>query len=135
MGASILSSFQLPLLMVTKRLRRPSKRSKRIAILIASYLNPRLTVRVEKIVVSIFIDHLVMVTVRFCHGTTVFVAGQPATNIEPPSADEEMKKEDGETTDEPKPRALHRTNSIFFRSLLPSITRQEIEVVRICTIN
>lgn len=55
--------------------------------------------------------------------------GQVAVNIEPPAADEEMKKEDGETTDEPKPRALHRTNSIFFRSLLPTITRQEIEVL------
>jgi hypothetical protein len=103
--------------------------------LIASSLNPRLTVRVAKIVTSIFIDHLVVVTVCCYHGTTVFVAGQAAVSTEPPTADEEMKKEDGETSDEPKPRALHRTNSIFFRSLLPSITRQEIEVVRICTYN
>lgn len=53
----------------------------------------------------------------------------PATDGNKPKTpkEKEIKKEDGEMNDEPKPRPLHRTNSIFLRNLLPSITRQEIE--------
>ena len=38
-------------------------------------------------------------------------------------------QEDGEQLDEPKPRPLHRTLSIFLRNLAPSITKQEVEAV------
>ena len=34
-----------------------------------------------------------------------------------------------EDKDEPKPRALHKTHSIFLRYLAPSITKQEVEAV------
>ena len=58
--------------------------------------------------------------------TCCYVGNKPKTPKE-----KEIKKEDGEMNDEPKPRPLHRTNSIFLRNLLPSITRQEIESVRL----
>jgi len=35
----------------------------------------------------------------------------------------------GETSTEPKPRALHKTQSIFLRNLAPTITHQEVEAV------
>lgn len=36
---------------------------------------------------------------------------------------------DDKEEDEPKPRALHKTHSIFLRYLAPSITKQEVESV------
>lgn len=38
-------------------------------------------------------------------------------------------KEIEDKEDEPKPRALHKTHSIFLRYLAPSITKQEVEAV------
>lgn len=37
--------------------------------------------------------------------------------------------EEGEERDEPKPRALHKTLSLFLRNLAPTITKQEVESV------
>lgn len=37
--------------------------------------------------------------------------------------------EEGEERDEPKPRALHKTHSLFLRSLAPTISKQDIEAV------
>ena len=37
------------------------------------------------------------------------------------------EKEEGE--EEPPPRALHQTTSIFLRNLAPTITKQEVEAV------
>jgi len=37
--------------------------------------------------------------------------------------------EEGEERDEPKPRGLHKTLSIFLRNLAPTVTKQEIEEV------
>jgi hypothetical protein len=56
--------------------------------------------------------------------------GQPSDK-----ANDGEKKEEGEMIDEPKPRPLHRTNSIFLRTLLPNIARQEIEGVRYTRLN
>ena len=44
--------------------------------------------------------------------------------------DAEDGMEEGEERDEPKPQPLHRTQSIFLRSLPPLVTRQEIDEVR-----
>lgn len=42
----------------------------------------------------------------------------------------EVEKEKAEVEDAtPKPRALHKTLSIFLRNLAPSITKQEVEAV------
>ncbi|XP_060066820.1 serrate RNA effector molecule homolog [Ylistrum balloti] len=38
-------------------------------------------------------------------------------------------EDEGETTNSPKPRALHKTCSIFLRNLAPSITKQEVEAM------
>lgn len=45
--------------------------------------------------------------------------------------DEEGKTEEveDEAEEEMKPRALHKTVSIFLRNLAPSITKQEVEAV------
>jgi len=43
-----------------------------------------------------------------------------------PSVDEEDKQEKEET---PKPRALHKTSSIFLRNLAPTITKLEVEAM------
>lgn len=37
--------------------------------------------------------------------------------------------EEGEERDEPKPRALHKTLSIFLRNLPSAVTKQEVEEV------
>jgi len=37
--------------------------------------------------------------------------------------------EEGEERDEPKPRALHKTLSIFLRNLPCAVTKQEVEEV------
>ena len=43
---------------------------------------------------------------------------------------QEVEKEKAEVDDaNPKPRALHKTLSIFLRNLAPSITKQELETV------
>ena len=49
----------------------------------------------------------------------------------PEKASAEEKEEDTreEQSSEPRPRALHRTMSIFLRNLAPSITKQEVEAV------
>lgn len=36
----------------------------------------------------------------------------------------------GESSAEPKPKAMHKTLSIFLRNLAPTITQQEVEAVR-----
>ena len=38
-----------------------------------------------------------------------------------------------EVSSEPKPRALHKTQSIFLRNLAPTITHQEVEAVGTCS--
>nr|CAB3266586.1 serrate RNA effector molecule homolog [Phallusia mammillata] len=48
----------------------------------------------------------------------------------PPIKESETKSEEGEVASTPKPRALHRTHSIFMRNLPPSVTKQEI--VNLC---
>lgn len=53
---------------------------------------------------------------------------QETTNTEEPN--EKKIDEDGELPPEKKPRALHRTHSIFMRNLPPSVTKQEI--VNLC---
>ena len=46
--------------------------------------------------------------------------------------DEDTKQEDSDDKQKnPRPRALHKTCSIFLRNLAPSITKQEVEAV--CT--
>merc|ERR1739842_56190 len=43
---------------------------------------------------------------------------------------DEGEEGDGETKDdEPKPKALHKTASIFLRNLAPTITKQEVEAM------
>merc|ERR1719431_1980404 len=42
---------------------------------------------------------------------------------------EEKMEEDGEAKDAPRPRALHKTSSIFLRNLAPTITRVEVEAM------
>ena len=46
---------------------------------------------------------------------------------------EDKKKEEEEEEEEedltPRPRALHKTASIFLRNLAPTITKQEVEAV------
>ncbi|KAJ6223773.1 hypothetical protein RDWZM_002318 [Blomia tropicalis] len=48
-------------------------------------------------------------------------------SIKSPKDSKEEFSENGEASKPLKPRALHKTCSIFFRNLAPSITRQEIE--------
>lgn len=43
--------------------------------------------------------------------------------------EEEDKKMEVEEDTEPKPRALHKTTSIFLRNLAPTITKQEVEAM------
>ena len=44
--------------------------------------------------------------------------------------DEEEESEDNKVDDQqPKPRALHKTTSIFLRNLAPTITKQEVEAM------
>ncbi|KAG8195771.1 hypothetical protein JTE90_004777 [Oedothorax gibbosus] len=45
--------------------------------------------------------------------------------------EEDAEKDEGEAVEEqePKPRALHKTHSIFLRYLAPSITKQEVEAM------
>ena len=44
--------------------------------------------------------------------------------------EKEMDTGEGEEgEEEPRPRALHRTCSIFLRNLVPTITKQEVEAV------
>jgi len=53
------------------------------------------------------------------------------------TADEDKKKEEDEKIDEedkeedstPKPRALHKTSSIFLRNLAPTVTKSEVEAM------
>jgi len=40
-----------------------------------------------------------------------------------------------ESDGEPKPRALHKTQSIFLRNLVPTITHQEVEAVSSCAVH
>merc|ERR1719233_1759671 len=47
-------------------------------------------------------------------------------SVEKQSVEEEDKDEKEET---PKPRALHKTSSIFLRNLAPSITKLEVEAM------
>jgi len=47
-------------------------------------------------------------------------------SVEKPSVEEEDKEEKEET---PKPRALHKTSSIFLRNLAPTITKLEVEAM------
>lgn len=42
---------------------------------------------------------------------------------------EEEKKEEEEEDLTPRPRALHKTASIFLRNLAPTITKQEVEAM------
>merc|ERR1740129_1886256 len=42
--------------------------------------------------------------------------------------EEDVKMDDGK----PKPRALHKTTSIFLRNLAPTITKQEVKIKEIC---
>ena len=44
-------------------------------------------------------------------------------------SEEEQAAKPAEDSDEPKPRALHRTASIFLRNLAPTITKQEVEAL------
>lgn len=46
-----------------------------------------------------------------------------------PEEDHTTEEVKGETSVEPKPRALHKTQSIFLRNLIPSITKQEVESI------
>ena len=49
--------------------------------------------------------------------------------------DEDTKDQNGTTEPEDtRPRALHKTCSIFLRNLAPSITKQEIEAVSLASI-
>ena len=49
--------------------------------------------------------------------------------------DEDTKDQNGTTEPEDtRPRALHKTCSIFLRNLAPSITKQEIEAVSVASI-
>ena len=41
----------------------------------------------------------------------------------------EGQVEEGESQEEAKPQAFHKTNSIFLRNLAPAITKQEVEAV------
>ena len=43
--------------------------------------------------------------------------------------DAENKDKDDQKDDNPAPRALHKTASIFLRNLAPTITKQEVEAV------
>lgn len=48
---------------------------------------------------------------------------------------QEVEKEKVEVDDAtPKPRALHKTLSIFLRNLAPSITKQEVEAVSLAVL-
>lgn len=49
--------------------------------------------------------------------------------------DKESKKDEEEEgkEEEQKPRALHKTASIFLRNLAPTITKQEVEAVSVNT--
>ena len=49
--------------------------------------------------------------------------------------DEDTKDQNGTTEPEDtRPRALHKTCSIFLRNLAPSITKQEIEAVSVASV-
>ena len=52
-------------------------------------------------------------------------AGQAARS----SRQELPGKDDLADDDQPKPRALHKTSSIFLRNLAPTITKQEVEAM------
>merc|ERR1719382_1521333 len=50
-------------------------------------------------------------------------------SVEKQSVDEEDKEEKEEKEETPKPRALHKTSSIFLRNLAPTITKVEVEAL------
>merc|ERR1719382_1965135 len=50
-------------------------------------------------------------------------------SVEKQSVDEEDKEEKEEKEETPKPRALHKTSSIFLRNLAPTITKLEVEAM------
>ena len=51
-------------------------------------------------------------------------------NVDDSKESEKNGEEDSKEEDEdPKPRALHKTASIFLRNLAPTITKQEVEAV------
>lgn len=47
------------------------------------------------------------------------------TTEKKPTEDEDEEEEE----EKPRPRALHKTASIFLRNLAPTITKQEVEAV------
>lgn len=53
------------------------------------------------------------------------------TKPEPGAEGEEEEKKEVEEEEDltPRPRALHKTASIFLRNLAPTITKQEVEAV------
>jgi RNA recognition motif-containing protein len=50
-------------------------------------------------------------------------------NLAGEASEKKESGEDGESSSEPRPRALHRTSSVFLRNLAPSITKAEIEAI------